>query len=193
MVRLFIAVTLPQEALEACARETRRVQEALGPLSRGVRFPRAEGLHFTLKFLGWTPEGSVDSVRKALEAAASEGAPFTLTLKGLEAFPSIRRPRVVFLDVVEGGPPMIELAAAVERNVAPLGFPTEARGFTPHVTLARIKDPKTAARIGERVAALPALEVARTRVGKVSLMQSELSPGGSRYSALAEIALCGRA
>jgi len=184
MLRLFIAVTLPDEARARCADEAARVGRALGPLARGVRFPREEGLHFTLKFLGHVPEEQELPICAALAKAATEAAPFPLSLAGLQAFPSARRPRVVTLGVAQGGPEMTRLAAAVERHVAPLGFPTEARAFTPHVTLARVKDFKAAAQIGERIAALRAEEVARVEVGDVALMRSELSPGGSRYSAL---------
>ncbi len=184
MQRLFIAVTLPDEALARCAGETARIGKALGPLARGVRFPREEGLHFTLKFLGYVPDEQEPSIHAALSKAATETAPFPLSLAGLQAFPSARRPRVVYLGVKGGGAEMTRLAAAVERHVAPLGFPAEARSFTPHVTLARVKDFKAAALIGARIAALSAEEVARVEVRDVALMRSELSPGGSRYSAL---------
>jgi len=189
MLRLFIAVTLPQAALEACARESKRVEKALGQLARGVRFPRGEGLHFTLKFLGPTPQEMVAAIRGALEIAAREVEPFSLTLGGLQAFPSSRKPRVVFLGVREGGEPMTRLAAAVEERVAPLGFATEARGFTPHVTLARVKDFKAAPQIGERLATLEAIEIARVEVREVALMLSQLDSQGSRYSALARLPL----
>ncbi len=189
MLRLFIAVTLPEEALAACAKETRRVEQALGSLAKGVRFPRAEGLHFTLKFLGPTAEELVAPLRAALEKAAAQVDPFALSLGGLRAFPTPRRPRVVYLATTEGVSPMLALSAAVEQHVSPLGFPSEARGFTPHVTLARVKDFKAAQRIGARVAELPALAVARFEVRDVALMLSELGAGASRYTALARIPL----
>ncbi|MGC4121071.1 MAG: RNA 2',3'-cyclic phosphodiesterase [Myxococcales bacterium] len=189
MLRLFIAVTLPEDALAACGRETKRVEQALGPLAKGVRFPRAEGLHFTLKFLGPVPEEQVAPIRAALEKAAATVSPFSLALGGLQAFPNPRRPRVVYLATAEGGLPMKSLAAAVEEQVSSLGFPSEERGFTPHVTLARVKDFKAAQRIGARIAELPAADVARFEVKDVALMLSELGAGGSRYSALARCKL----
>lgn len=182
MVRLFIAVTLDEAALEACGRETQRLEAALGKLAKAVRFPRPEGLHFTLKFLGWTPEELVPALHQGLTRAAAPLTPFELVLEGLEAFPSVRRPRVVYLNVSEGGAELSRLAERVETEIAPLGFPAEKRGFTPHVTLARVKDPKLASRVGESVAAVPPLRVANLQVAKVSLMRSELSPGGSKYT-----------
>lgn len=192
MLRLFIAVTLPEEALAACAKETRRVEAGLGAFARGVRFPRGEGLHFTLKFLGPTPEEQLGELEQALTRAAALAPPFPVVLGGLQAFPSPRKPRVVYLGVTEGAAPMARVALAVEQHVAPLGFPTEHRAFTAHVTLARVKDPKAAPKVGERLAALPPVEVARFEVQDVALMRSELSPGGSRYAALARFPLTGR-
>lgn len=193
MLRLFVAVNLPPEVLAACELERHRVERALGPLVRKVRFPHPEGLHFTIKFLGWTPEETLEPVRAGLARAATLLAPFDLTLAGLEAFPSMKRPRVLFLGVSEGGEPLSLLAQGVEEQLAPLGFPTERRGFTPHLTLGRVKEPQSAARIGARFAAIPAQEVARFRVERLALMQSELSPGGSHYLTLAEFSLGGRA
>lgn len=193
MLRLFVAVTLPEPVLAACARETARVEAALGPLARALRFPRGEGLHFTLKFLGSTPEDQEPALREALARAASGIPPFEVALAGLQAFPTPRRPRVVFLGVTAGAAPMARLAAAVEEALSPLGFPSESRAFTAHVTLARVKDPQRAAKVGERLAALPAADVARFRVADVALMRSELSAGGSRYTALHRAPLAGPA
>jgi 2'-5' RNA ligase len=189
MLRLFVAVNLSPDALGACGLELRRVELALGPHARAVRFPRSEGLHFTIKFLGWTPEETLEPIRAGLAQAAAEVPPFEVVLAGLEAFPSIKRPRVLFLGVSAGGEPMRELAARVEERLAPLGFPADRRGFTPHLTLGRVKEPRLAARVGERFAAIPAQEVARFRVDQLFLMQSELSPGGSRYGTRGAFAL----
>jgi 2'-5' RNA ligase len=184
MLRLFVAVTLPDDALAACARETRRIEETLGLLARGVRFPRSLGLHFTLRFLGATLEEKVPALREALQASARTAAPFSITLKGLQAFPSAKKPRVVYLGVTEGEDAMKKLAAAVKDQLAPLGFPEEDRPFMAHVTVARVKDLEAAPKIGERLAALPAVEVARVEVKDVALMLSELQSSGSRYTAL---------
>ncbi len=189
MLRLFVAVTLPPPALEGCARERERIERALGTDARAMRFPRPEGIHFTLKFLGWVPEGGEPAIREGLEQAAAKSAPFEVVLKGLHAFPSPRRPRVVYLDASEGGRAMSELALLVEEQIAPLGFPSEKRGFTPHATLARVSDPKAAMRVGPKLSALDPMEVARFQVTDVELMLSELSPGGSIYTSRARFAL----
>ena len=189
MLRLFVAITLPAEALRACGEECQRVAAALGKLARGVKFPRPEGLHFTLKFLGWVPEEGAGAVREGLERAAAGLAPFRVSLSGFQAFPSARRPRVVYIGVTEGAEPMKVLAERVEREIAPLGYPTEKRGFTPHVTLLRVKDEKSASKIGAAVATLAACEPVVFQAENVVLMQSQLNPAGSIYTPYAVVPL----
>lgn len=191
MLRLFVSANLPADALEACATECRRVERALGRAATGVRFSRPGGLHLTLKFLGPTPESDVLRVHAGLERAAKDLPPFDVVLRGLEAFPDARRPRVVYLSMTEGAMPLKRLAAALEAQLAPLGFPGEKRAFTPHLTLARVKDPKAAPKVGAAIAALEPVDVARVRVEAIWLMLSDLSPGGSRYTGLARVPLAG--
>jgi len=182
MLRLFVAVALPEDALRACGEEARRVERALGRLSQSVRFARPEGLHFTLKFLGWTPEDQAPAIASRLDAIAAEAHPFPLALQGFEAFPSAKRPRVVFIPAVEGGEPLKAIAQRVEEEIAPLGFPTEGRPFVPHITLLRVKEPKNAARIGGKLTGLVAGPRVTLEVRELILMRSELHPSGSRYT-----------
>jgi 2'-5' RNA ligase len=189
VLRLFVAAMVPRAALALCDAELRRVEAALGPLARALRMERSEKLHFTLKFLGQAAEASVPAIAEAVARAASGSVPFDVTLEGLGAFPDTRRPRVVFLGASEGARPLLDLAAAVEREVSPLGFPSDPRGFSPHLTLARVRDPKQAPRLGAQLVRIPPLKVASFRIVEVALMQSLLGPEGSRYAQLARAPL----
>jgi RNA 2',3'-cyclic 3'-phosphodiesterase len=184
MQRLFVALLLPDEALQACGRETSRLKAALGGWAKSVRFPRSEGLHFTLKFLGPVPDDGVPEISAGLKRAARECTPFHVTLEGLEAFPSPRQPRVICLGISEGKGPMSAAAAVVEKEIAPLGFPADRRGFTPHVTLARVTETRAAEKIGSCFAAMPPERLARFEVRALALMLSELQQAGSRYNTL---------
>jgi 2'-5' RNA ligase len=72
----------------------------------------------------------------------SEVAPFSFNLTGLGAFPNRRQPRVIWTGVGEGKDQVIQLAASVENAVEACGLPPEDRPFSPHLTLARVKDPQ---------------------------------------------------
>jgi 2'-5' RNA ligase len=192
MLRTFIAVPLPEEALRGCSSKAHALERALGPLASRVRFARAEGIHLTLKFLGATPEDDTSSIVEALARAAASIRAFPMAFAGLAGFPSLSRPRVVFLEASAGAKSLVALAQRVEEEVAPLGFPTEQRRFTPHLTLARVKDPGFAPRIGALLArASVDAPDARCEAKSIALFASRLHPAGASYRSLAHVPLGG--
>ena len=181
--RLFIAVELPEEALRAIE----RLQDGLVRTMPGdaVRWVRPEGIHLTLKFLGDVPREQIDGIQAALGEAVRGHPPFALRAEGLGAFPNTRRPRVVWVGVEGDVRRLKELRNDVEEHVAPLGYPTEDRSFTPHLTLGRVQ--RDASRreldaIGMAVETNTVGELARWQVDAVSLMRSELKPTGAVYT-----------
>lgn len=146
-------------------------------------------LHVTLKFLGAVEEPRMPDVERALGEAAAGVTAFDLTLRGLGAFPSVARPRVIWAGATEGAPALAGVAASVERALSPLGFPTEARPFSAHVTLGRVRTPRRNPKLADALAAAAAIDLARMRVTHLSLMRSDLSPRGARYTELSSYAI----
>ena len=195
-VRCFVAIELPAEARQCIGTLVAGLREAE---VRGLRPVNPEAVHLTLKFLGDVPASQVDAVAAALEGAAAAAHPFDLELRGLGAFPDLRRPRVLWVGVggdLEAlqqlyGALEAALAAllygALEAALAALGFPPEGRAFTPHLTLARLRDgtpPQERARAAAHLTSLEWEEGAAVPVGGVSLVRSTLRPGGAVYSRL---------
>jgi 2'-5' RNA ligase len=152
----------------------------MGPLrERGlpVKWVRPEGLHLTLKFLGDVDEAREPALRTALSEAAgerSEARGVTVHIEGFGVFPDFRRPRIVWAGVAPD--PALELLQhRVEQVFAPLGFPTEARPFRPHLTLGR--GDLTGIERGLGALAF----TATTIVTHVDLMQSTPQSGGAVY------------
>jgi 2'-5' RNA ligase len=114
------------------------------------------------------------------------GRAFSLRLGGGGAFPSARRGRVVWLGTVEGGEAVVALAGAVAAALAPLGYEAEARGFHPHLTLARLRAPGD---VTAAVAALGDSAVGEARVEEFVLYGSRLSSRGPTYTALGRVPL----
>jgi 2'-5' RNA ligase len=114
---------------------------------------------------------------------AAGSTAFDLVLRGLGAFPSPTRPRVLWAGVDEGRTAAATLACGVDDALAGLGFEREARAFSPHVTLGRVRGPRPAPRLAEALAA--GGHFGRQPVASVALMRSDLSPRGARYSELA--------
>ena len=95
-------------------------------------------LHITTKFIGEWPEVRLDELKRALAGIPRAGS-IEVAIRGLGWFPDDRRPRVLWAGI-EGGEPLTMLARTTERAVAVLGVPVEDRPYSPHLTLARIRE-----------------------------------------------------
>jgi 2'-5' RNA ligase len=135
-IRSFIAIELEDATRRAIAAAIRELRN--GPGGDHIRWVRPETLHVTLRFLGDIDPARVPALTAALRAEAAGVSPFALTLGELGAFPSLRRPQVLFF---RAGPqqPLAVLASAVERAVVQAGFAAETRPFRPHLTLGRAR------------------------------------------------------
>lgn len=190
-LRTFIAIELDPEVRDALSR-------AQGKFKRGapdgaVKWVNPESIHLTLKFLGDTPVSKVSKVADAMAAAREGLSAFDLSIEGRGCFPNCRRPRVIWVAVRDlSGGSLNRLQDAVERLVSPLGFPTEERGFSPHLTLGRIArnvSPQVEAAVGALVQDSVVELIARQQVTALSLIKSDLRPTGPVYYTLASARL----
>lgn len=157
----------------------------------GVAWVASDNLHLTLKFLGGVEPDRMERVATALATAAAGGTPFDLALRGLGAFPSPTRPRVIWAGVARGGAELAALAGEVEKLLAPVGFAREERPFSAHVTLGRVREPRRDPALATALGAAATREYGGFRVESVALMRSDLSPRGARYSVLGSWTLGG--
>jgi 2'-5' RNA ligase len=191
-IRAFVAIELPQQILEQLA-EVQSYFKA--SLPKGcVRWVRPEGIHLTLKFLGEVPHSQVDLIKSALGQAAFTVPAFTFAVGQAGCFPSLRRPRVVWIGVQQSGETLKRLHRAVESAIAPLGYPTEARPFNPHLTLGRVAhqvSPGDLRRLGDGVISANVGQLGQVKADEVALIQSHLKPTGAEYTALVRAPLQG--
>jgi 2'-5' RNA ligase len=182
-IRSFIAVDIGAE-----------VRAALGQLSRTLarggadaRWVKPEGMHATLKFLGGVEAERLEQVRAALGQAAAGHACLHLRVAGLGAFPTMRRPRVLWAGLHCQG--LRELAAAIDAALVPLGFEPEKRDFNAHVTLARLRSLRGWESLAPVVQAHAGDEFGRIDIDAVVLYRSTLHRDGAIYTPLWTIPL----
>jgi 2'-5' RNA ligase len=144
-VRLFTAIDLSEEVRE----RLRQLLARWKPLAK-ISWSPADSLHITTKFIGEWQQQRLNEIEDALRAIPHDGA-FDLAVRGLGWFPlarassqdagskDVRRPRVLWAGV-EAGEALAKLARATEQAVAALGVPVEERPYSPHLTLARIRE-----------------------------------------------------
>jgi RNA 2',3'-cyclic 3'-phosphodiesterase len=163
----------------------------LKPTARDVSWVATANLHLTVKFLGAVAEDRIEAVAGALTGAIAGVGAFDAQVEGLGAFPSAARPRVVWAGVTAGAGTMADLAGRVDDALAALGFDREARPFSPHITLGRVRQPGRILALTEALRRAAGSGFGCFRVARVSLMRSELSPRGARYTELAAASLGG--
>lgn len=127
--RLFVAIDLPEEVKSHLARLARG-------LAGGRRVP-VEQLHLTLRFIGDTETPALEKLKSALKEVAAES--FSLEVGGIGHFPPSRFPRVLWVGVTPS-PVLLRLQEEVELAVQSAGIPPDSRPFSPHITIARLKD-----------------------------------------------------
>lgn len=184
LIRCFVAVELPEQIKAALS----QLQDSLRPeAGTAVRWVDVNGIHLTLKFLGNVPRATIPSIAAALSTAAQGVAPCSLELGGVGFFPNVHRPRVLWVGLTGQVERVGELAQRVERALAPLGFSPEERPFTPHLTLARLREeaPRQAgAKFAELALSQPVPSGLSFLIDHISLMRSQLTPAGAIYSRL---------
>ncbi len=176
-MRLFIAIELS----DLVKSMLKSAQTGLRPLGDGVRWVPPELLHLTLKFLGDVRDHDVPSVCDAVSCIASGTAPFSMTVESCGCFPERGPVRIVWAGIREEDGELARCAAAIDGELEALGFPREARAFSPHVTIGRVREDRTAGRLRAAVASAR-LSATKQVVGSMAVMSSELSPKGPTYA-----------
>ena len=184
-MRAFLAVALPEEA----RRSLTKLQETLAQSRAEVKWVEPPNLHVTLKFFGEVTDEQRQAIEGLLRRLAHQEGPFGLALDGLGAFPSLTAPRVIWVGLAEGTQALARIAGAIEREGAAMRLANEERPFAAHVTLGRVRSPRTRQALVQRLHASAWRPPTPWPVASLRLYQSILTPGGPRYSVLAEFPL----
>ena len=182
LLRTFIAVEIPLQVQIKIQQATEPLRKAIG--SALVRWVPAQNVHLTLKFLGDVSPASVDILTQMLRTEADTSPSFDMQISGLGSFPSLRRPRVLYIGIQ--APAELEaLYRGVESACARLGYESEKRDFSPHLTVGRVKQDASATdqqRIRRALEETKIDSLGTARVNSVHLYKSDLKPTGSVYT-----------
>jgi 2'-5' RNA ligase len=179
-IRAFVAANLNPDLTTVLA----MVQDRLKATRADVGWVRPENLHLTLKFLGQVEEDRIGAIGEAIAAAAAGLGPVHLVFQGLGAFPRPREARVVWIGLSHGSEALTGLQARIEAALESLGFAREARPFTAHLTLGRVRGPARREQLARAIIEAPTEALGEMVLDRIELMQSNLSAGGARYSIL---------
>jgi len=190
LLRAFIAIEIPEEIKTQIGSQTAGLRQMVG---RSVRWVSLENIHLTLKFLGDISPANIEFLTQALKTEVSQYLSFEINMDHLGAFPNLRRPRVIWIGL-DAPADLARLHHSLETAAARLGYASDDKPFSPHLTIGRIRDRLSAQ---EAQSLREALE--NTKIGSlgkfvvksVNLFQSELKPAGPVYTCISTAALGG--
>ena len=165
-----------------------QILDELRSTGASLKLVRSELMHVTLKFLGDIPDDKVPGIEMAMREAVNGVAPVIIHLKGMGAFPSASKIRVVWVGM-EGAEPLVEIARRLDEELEQLGFQPERRPFSPHLTVARAKGNRGMDQVKEVLDEHSKSDMGSLELGSIRLKKSVLGPKGPSYSTVLEVQL----
>ncbi|MDA0328932.1 MAG: RNA 2',3'-cyclic phosphodiesterase [Gemmatimonadetes bacterium] len=179
-MRLFIGISLPKTLRTRIQRAARVMRDAELP----VRWIDPDHFHIALKTLGDVRREKVEAVEQAIGRVAAETTAFSTGLSGFGAFPTIRRPSVIWLGVGANAE-LRCLKQDLEWALGDIGFGAETRAFHPHVTLGRADEAGGAGAFRGLDTIMAELDFEdELKVHTLDLMRSHVSRDGAHYTVL---------
>jgi RNA 2',3'-cyclic 3'-phosphodiesterase len=185
-IRSFIAIELPEDLKI----EFGRLQSKLKVDKPRVKWVSPNSIHLTLKFLGDVDPAMTVRITQAMTESVQGVRPFDLHVQQLGVFPNPQRVQVVWVGLDGELDILSRLYQSLEDKMDKLGFPPEKRGFTPHLTLARLGDEILAddrKRFGDFIAKSKAGINYTIKATALSLMKSRLTREGAIYTRLSNV------
>jgi 2'-5' RNA ligase len=188
--RTFIGIDIS----EAIRTRAGLLQTELSKSGAAVKWVEPESMHVTLLFLGEVDDRELHAVCKVVKAVATSEPPFTMRVSGVGAFPTPRRPKVIWAGITDGAEPLQRLNAALEERMLDLGcYRKEERGYTPHLTLGRVKGEADGQALASELPKRLAWDGGRVTVDEILVYSSEMDRDGPVYTVLGRGPLTGKA
>jgi 2'-5' RNA ligase len=143
-----------------------------------------QNIHITLRFLGEILPSTVEKVFE--EMKKTQFVPFNIKVHGVGVFPTINFPRVVWAGITDGSNQLQSIFSQLEPRLQGLGFSPDSKGFSPHLTIARVRSARNKPPLAKFVSENTDFEFGIVRAACLKLKKSELTPKGPIYSTLKE-------
>ncbi len=183
-VRAFVAVDLSDEIRH----ELDELQRKLKKVHADVRWVKPSNMHLTLAFLGQLPVERIRPLQGLLDEGLPGSEPFELNVIGTGYFGRPSQPRVIWAGI-EASPPLTALQQKTAELLEAGEIEFGNRPFSPHLTLGRVKGRDHTESLLGKLEKYKAVELGRTPVKTVELIQSLLKPHGVEYAVLHRVAL----
>jgi 2'-5' RNA ligase len=179
-LRLFFGIPVDEVIRERVA----EVQEQLRATQAKVKWVEPANFHFTLRFIGEVPDQEVEEFAKVAEGTWGSRTPQDVLVRGVGVFTQLRRPRVIWVGVHQGGELISQLHEELSARLAHTYGGPEEKSFTPHLTIGRVKALRPDNRLTDAISEMSDVEVGVFRPDRFVLYQSRLARSGASYRVL---------
>jgi 2'-5' RNA ligase len=149
-----------------------------------VKLVEPQNIHITVRFLGNITPALVEKIFEEMKKVQFE--PFIVQIKGLGAFPNTQYSRVVWAGITTGADQLKSVFSQLEPRLRSLGFTPDNRGFSPHLTIARVRSGRNKQQLAEFITENANYEFGVFTAKCLRLKKSTLTPKGPIYSTLKE-------
>ncbi|MEM2942534.1 MAG: RNA 2',3'-cyclic phosphodiesterase [Candidatus Bathyarchaeia archaeon] len=181
-IRSFIAVDVEDRELR---QQFTEFQKKLLEAGADMKLVAPENMHLTLRFLGEVEEEKIQRVIDAMSLLRIQ--PFDIRFAGTGAFPSLNRINAVWAGVKDGGEELMKIVGELEPRLRTIGIPPDKKGFSPHLTIARVKTGRSKDKIAELIRKLSDKDFGSFKVESIRLKKSVLAPSGPTYYTIFEV------
>lgn len=182
VIRAFISIDIDDPSV---LRNILSFRDALIATGADIKPVEEENLHITIRFLGNIPLSMVDDIHSIMSSVRFK--PFKIHVKGVGCFPSITRPRVIWVGVSEGYDELKRIHDEIEKGLRALGFRPERDEFVAHITVARVRSGRKREALIKVIEEYRDLDAGEMIVKSIRLKQSILTPRGPIYKTLREV------
>jgi 2'-5' RNA ligase len=181
-IRSFVAVDLNNDHI---LDNILKIQQTLSRTGADIKPVERENIHITLRFLGEVKQERVQEIIEQMKQVQFER--FTVDFRGLGVFPGLHRPTVIWIGIEKGAKELSRIFETLEQGLRALSIRPDSKGFTPHLTIARVKSGRNRAELVRTISELQDMEFGSMNVDSVKLKKSTLTPKGPIYTDLYEL------
>jgi len=182
MIRTFVAFDINNPSV---VQKFAEVQNMLVKTGADLKLVAPPNIHMTMRFLGDVPATRIDSINESMKK--TDFSVFTCQIHGLGVFPHLGHPRVIWAGISKGSEELTRIANQLETELRQLGFRPDPKGFSPHLTLARVRTGRNKAELARCIQEMEDYEFGSVKADCLRLKKSVLTPEGPIYSTLREV------
>lgn len=184
-IRSFFAFDIEDHKI---VRRMSEIQGMLANTNADLKLVKPQNIHLTIRFLGDIQTPMVDAIYEEMKKV--HFSPFKIEIRGVGAFPKLNYPRVIWAGIMKGSKELKDVFGELEPRLRGLGFKPDNKGFSPHLTIARVRTGRNKVRLADLIRELEDYEFGIVNAECLRLKKSDLTPKGPIYSNLKEI--CGK-